>query len=104
MRRRPARKILSMKTVPVKVSWVPPEKGGRKAPPGGMGPYSTIARGPWDKPGESWSAVLWWDYEGARTGRMRFLVEEAPEEYLKAGTRCSLYEGPRKVADVEIGA
>jgi hypothetical protein len=35
-------------------------------------------------------------------GRVRFLVEEAPQERMHSGVRFQLYEGPTFVAEVEV--
>ena len=35
-------------------------------------------------------------------GRVRFLVDEAPMERLHAGVWFGLFEGPQKVADVQV--
>ena len=95
-----------MKTVPVTVSWVSAGDGGRSELPGGL-EYSTVSK--W--PGESsvWSVVLSFaeppSQGGHRTkGIVRFLVDNAPEGWLKPGEKFEIYEGRRKVADVQIDA
>jgi hypothetical protein len=34
--------------------------------------------------------------------QVRFLVDRAPQKWLERGARFELYEGPQKVADVEV--
>lgn len=94
-----------------KVFWVPHEAGGRVHLPAGL-KYSTIARWPnqtdedWKR--EGWSIVLDFDESPAKQGspsiaKVSFLSESGPKEWLKPGCTFELYEGPHKVADVEIG-
>ena len=97
-----------MKTASVKVFWVLQEKGGRELPRGLQ--YSTVSRWPgqtdeeWER--EAWSIVLKferspWEQGNPSTGKARFLACDAPD-WLEPGRKFELYEGSRKVADVEI--
>jgi len=38
----------------------------------------------------------------ASQARVGFLVDEAPQQRLHRGTRFGLYEGPQKVADIDV--
>jgi len=93
-----------MKTVSAKLQWVPPEKGGRQAPPLGSR-YSTVARfkqqqDTWYE--EAWSLVVEWselpDVSLVHHVNVRFLVENAPESLLVMGNSFELMEGARVVA------
>ena len=99
-----------MKTVSVNVFWVPAAQGGRSDLPKGL-QYSTVSKWP-DQPDDdwlraAWSIVLEFDRSPAEQGspssaRARFLVDEAPQDWLQPGRKFELYEGRRKVADVQI--
>jgi len=99
-----------MKTVSIKVFWVPSAQGGRSDLPKGF-QYSTVSKWP-DQTDEewlrsAWSVVLDFDRPPAEQGspssaRARFLADEAPEDWLQPGRKFELYEGRRKVADVQI--
>lgn len=92
-----------MKTVPATVFWVSPADGGRSNLPGGL-EYSTVSK--W--PGETsvWSVVLHFAEPPSQANPtkaiVRFLVDNAHEGWLKPGEKFEIYEGRRKVADVEI--
>jgi hypothetical protein len=93
--------------VSARVFWISPEQGGRSGLPMGL-QYSTISKWP-NQPdgGSAWSVVLEFDRSPAEQGspslaKARFLVEEAPQNWLQSGRKFELYEGPHKVADVEI--
>lgn len=88
-----------------KVFWVPPGQGGRADLPKGL-QYSTVSKWPEDSPGSAWSVVLEFDRSPAEQGsptpaRIRFLVDDAPDR-LKPGRTFEIYEGRRKVADVQV--
>jgi hypothetical protein len=86
--------------------WLTQEQGGRFAPP--LGPtYSSVARfsvqsdDEWMK--EAWRVVVIFisepDLERRHEVAIRFLVPEAPQDYLSPGSRFSLMEGMRAVAE-----
>lgn len=87
------------------IRWVPPERGGRKAPPAGP-VYTTVARFEDDRdrwPDEAWSVVVefvrpYGTGGGAAWAKVRFLADEAPADWLKPGARFELCEGRRVVA------
>ena len=96
------------KTVSATLKWVPPDEGGRQAPPSGSR-YSTVSRfeqqgKTWEN--EAWSLVVdWTESPGASlTHRVNvhFLVEGGPEDLLVKGNRFELLEGRRVVATGEI--
>jgi hypothetical protein len=87
-----------------RIAWLPPEQGGRGAPPAGPR-YSTPARfevawEAWAR-GQAWSLVL--DLVSHPIGltdwiaEVRFLVDEAPQELITEGARFELYEGKKCV-------
>ena len=90
------------------VHWTPVELGGRSEIFTGTW-YSTAARFPndprWRESG--WSVVI--EFETAPStqgnpsvGRARFLVDDAPHEWLVEGQSFEMYEGTRMTARVEI--
>ena len=91
------------KTVKALISWVPAVKGGRQQPPQGPS-YTTVVRFDEDKtwPALAWSLVV--DFNRSYAGgqytyaKIKFLVDEAPQELLHGGSRFQLYEGRRMVA------
>jgi hypothetical protein len=96
------------KSVQARVTWVPAALGGRSAPPA-AGRYSTVSR--FDDPRADWSHVAWSvvlelhgpaDGAGVSRADVRFLVPEAPHELLRPGARFDLYEGARRVAQVDV--
>lgn len=96
--------------VRVKVCWTPPEEGGRVFVPQ-VGRYSAVTQFPEDGPNQevAWSIVIDLDLpsppaagRGASFAHARFLFDTAPHERLKPGRTFDLFEGPRKVASVEV--
>jgi hypothetical protein len=91
------------------VTWIPAEAGGREFPPAGPR-YVTDARfreqseADWLR--ESWSIVLEFisplDEKNTQLANVRFLVPEAPIEWLYKSNRFSMYEGRKRTADCEI--
>lgn len=59
-------------------------------------------------PDGAWSVELHFDEPPPEQGspesraRVRFLVDDAPHERLHQGVVFGLYEGPQKVADIEV--
>jgi hypothetical protein len=96
-------------TTRAKVMWLSPSEGGRASLPDGTR-YVTISKFPDDGPrwpDGAWSVVLDFDQppslQGTPSlGRASFLVENAPQDRLRPGTRFDLHEGLRKVATVEL--
>src|SRR5262249_12313861 len=96
---------LDDRTVRADLQWLTREQGGRHAPP--IGPtYSTVAKfeaqgDDWLK--EAWSVVVTFTSQPNAERRhevaIRFLGREAPQEYLSLGSRFSLMEGARAVAE-----
>lgn len=92
-----------------RVMWLSPEEGGRNSLPDGLR-YVTIGRFPEEGPlwpDGAWSVVLDFSVPPSKQGNpslgaASFLMESAPSELLRAGQRFALYEGLRKVADVDI--
>ena len=91
------------KTVKALISWVPANKGGRRQPP--IGPsYKTCVRFDEDPswPDEAWTLVV--DFirsygDGQYLyAKVYFLMPDAPDKFLHAGSRFQLYEGRRLVA------
>lgn len=85
------------------IRWVPESKGGRRLVPGDAA-YSTVARFEDDErwPHEAWSLVVRVQrtYRDGRVtlAKVEFLVDQAPERLLGAGSRFELLEGTRRVA------
>lgn len=85
------------------VHWILESSGGRRAVPG-EGRYSTVARFEDDEtwPHVAWSVVIN-NIRSYRDGRLtyaevKFLVDEAPAELLRQGSRFELLEGKKRVA------
>ncbi|WP_068089096.1 hypothetical protein [Polycladidibacter stylochi] len=90
--------------VHVKVAWEP-----CKQEPPISGKYITPAHflNPDDKwPDEAWSVVLeFHKQEGAfnyHRGTARFLVQNAPSDWLKSGSIFEMFEGKKKTAKVTV--
>ena len=88
-----------MKHAVSRIRWLSPEEGGRSTlPPRG---YATVAlfEGH-DDVEEAWSLVVYPEEVRGREERVLvcFLVEDAPEEWLRAGSRFALTELARVVA------
>lgn len=92
-----------------RVNWIAKSEGGRVAPPTGD-EYVTVARFPEDGDRwreEAWSVVLRASPPPAEQGNptfgeVSFLVDEAPQHRLLPGRRFDLFEGGRRVAEVEV--
>jgi hypothetical protein len=91
------------------VRWIPKAAGGRISLPEGKR-YVTISRFPEEGPSwpdGAWSVVIAFMTPPAQQGNpsvgtASFLMETAPQARLEHGTHFELYEGLRKVADVEL--
>lgn len=89
------------------VTWIPPEQGGRSAPPSGPR-YISVAR--FDEDGENWQKAAWsvvLEFERNQglqrcLAEVRFLSQGGPIERLKSGRSFALFEGPKYVADVRL--
>jgi hypothetical protein len=93
-----------------KVYWTSPEDGGRDVPFAGTW-YSTEARFPQQSESNlqenGWSVVLEFttpptEQGNPSSGTARFLVEDAPEDWLYPGQVFGMHEGRRMTARVEI--
>ena len=101
----------SQTTRAARVFWTSAEVRGRSSPPATLR-YVGLSRFSADGPGwpdGAWSVELYFDVPppeqqdaGVSEARVRFLMEDAPTERLSVGQRFSLYEGPFRVADVEV--
>ncbi|MCG8711030.1 hypothetical protein JHU04_004373 [Brenneria sp. 4F2] len=93
----------------VKVKWFGENEGGRKSPPP-VGRYFSVARFPDDKgwQNSAWSVVLELSspeiIDGNKTssGRLEFMMDNAPQEKFEKCDFFEIYEGPRKVGLVYI--
>lgn len=94
---------------PVKIVWIPPEKGGRKSiPPEGK--YYSVSRFPddTDPQDNAWSVVFQLKNQENKAGKIisfglvDFLVDWAPREKFEKHDQFEIYEGFKKVADVII--
>ena len=91
------------------VSWLSADEGGRTELPDGHR-YVTVGKFPDDGlgwPDGAWSVVLEFDIPPSRQGSpslatASFLMDTAPHERLRPGSRFELYEGLRKVATVQL--
>ncbi len=92
------------------VHWLSPELRGRRDLPATLR-YVGISRFPEDGdewPDGAWSVELRFEQPPPEQGteasqaRVGFLVDEAPQQRLHRGTRFGLYEGPQKVADIDV--
>lgn len=93
------------------IQWLAPERRGRKELPPTLR-YVGLSRFPEDGacwPDGAWSIEVLFEEpppEQERSdrsrGTVRFLFDTAPAGRLFPGARFSLYEGPHKVADVEV--
>jgi hypothetical protein len=89
--------------MPARVRWLSAEEGGRAEPPGNA-PYSTVAkfrdqRADWSR--QAWSVMLAFT-SWPNMAIVSFLVPEAPHDLLATGVAFELYEGAKKVAEVEV--
>ena len=92
-----------------RVTWVPAGQGGRSRPPDTTR-YVTMAR--FDEDGQSWpdggwSVIVEFNsppgiHDDTSMGTVSFLMENAPQERLRQGARFALYEGLKKVAEVNL--
>ena len=85
-----------------RISWVRPEDGGRKTLPTSTTYYATTMLPNSDA---AWTVVLQFERplgirEYDSCCQFDFLVDDAPREELRKIARLTLYEGPRKVADL----
>ena len=93
-----------MKQAQATLRWLSPDEGGRSEPPTGPS-YSTVARFKEqrvDWTTEAWSLVVEFEVppnDRQMVASVRFLVEDAPEELLHAGSEFELLEGTRLVAE-----
>ena len=92
------------------VRWLPATVRGRRDLPATLR-YVGISRFPEDGdrwPDGAWSVELRFDEPPPEQGtqessaRVRFLVDEAPHNRLHRGAVFNLYEGPQRVADIEV--
>jgi hypothetical protein len=93
------------------VHWLHPKQRGREALPATLR-YVALSRFPEDEetwPDGAWSIEVRFDQPPPEQanghiveGQIRFLFDHAPQERLYRGARFSLYEGPQKVAEVEV--
>lgn len=93
------------------IHWLAPEQRGRKELPPTLR-YVALSRFPED--GDHWPDGAWsievlfeepppeQERSDQSRGAVRFLFDTAPADRLCPGARFSLYEGPQKVADVEV--
>jgi hypothetical protein len=95
----------------VRVHWEPPSIRGRhQLPPTRR--YVVLSRFPEDGPNWSdgqWSVEIFFTIPPPEQvdsrmseGKARFLVDGAPHDRLASGRWFSIYEGPQKVAEVEV--
>ncbi|CNC70083.1 hypothetical protein [Yersinia similis] len=92
---------------PVKIEWLPLDKGGRKSVPLG-GKYYAVARFPEDViwQNNAWSVVFELDKQEVEGeiiisyGTVDFLMDTAPKERMEKNCQFEIYEGPKKVASV----
>src|SRR5437868_3164528 len=91
-------------TKTARIVWLPPEQGGRQKPPQGTS-YSSPAHFDGsvdDSECGQWSLVV--ELLSRPPGstdwvaHVRFLVAEAPHDWLKEGAHFDLYEGRKRVA------
>jgi hypothetical protein len=86
------------------IRWIPAERGGRRQPPAPAGGYSTLSRFESDPrtSGIDWSLVIVdavpLGSDACVRATVRFLVPEAPHEWLRDGERFELLEGRKVVA------
>jgi hypothetical protein len=92
------------------VHWLPAQERGKREFPATLR-YVGISRFPEDGegwPDGAWSVELRFTEPPAEQrsdvceAQTRFLFETAPQERLHPGARFSLYEGPYRVAEVEV--
>lgn len=94
-----------------RVKWLGPALRGKRALPPvrryvGIGRF--LEDGPaW--PDGAWSVELFFEQPPPEQGsdveseaQVRFLVGDAPHNRMRAGSRFELFEGPTKVADIEV--
>lgn len=94
-----------------RIRWLSGQERGRKQLPPTLR-YVALSRFPEDGdawPDGAWSVEVRFDQpppeQGSgevSEGTVRFLFDTAPRERLHAGARFSLYEGPQKVAEVDV--
>jgi hypothetical protein len=94
-----------------KVWWASASERGQKALPPTLR-YVALSRFPEDGkqwPDGAWSVEVTFDEpppeqgsSDVSSGKVKFLFETAPLERMYPGARFSLYEGPHKVAEVQV--
>ncbi|WP_456310864.1 hypothetical protein [Serratia proteamaculans] len=92
---------------PVRIEWLPSDKGGRKSVPL-EGKYYSVSRFPEDETWQNnaWSVVFELNKQKAEGGiivsygTVDFLMHTAPKERMEKHDHFEIYEGPKKVADV----
>jgi hypothetical protein len=94
-----------------KVHWLSAADRGRRILPASL---MYIGIGRFEEDGPSWPDGAWSvvcrfseppaEQGSPSTGRVSFLVEHAPHERLVPGRRFDLYEGPTRIAAVELFA
>ena len=97
-----------MTTRTAKITWLTPDQGGRRAPPSGpqyIAPARFIVAADRSSYG-NWGLVVDLVSRPAASNdwiaKVRFLVGEAPHEWLADGTRFELYEGTKRVAQGNV--
>ena len=94
---------------PAKITWIPHRDGGRATTPQG-GKYFAVAQFDDDK---NWDCISWSvkfellppileDDISISYGKVDFLFDTAPKSRLISGNSFYVYEGPKKVAKIEL--
>lgn len=91
--------------VKASIHWLSEAEGGRKHLPTSLS-YTTIARFPYQKdwPANAWSIITEFSDPPGQDAlaQVRFLVEDAPRDWLTSGTTFELLEGSKVVAKVQV--
>lgn len=85
------------------IDWICYEKGGRKKPPKKGARYCPLIRIYNDADYEEWSIdFICPNFDSTNVIKFSFLVDTAPNHLLEKNIVYGIYEGSRKVAEIEI--
>jgi hypothetical protein len=97
--------VMEKTGVRASIHWLSEAEGGRKHLPTSLN-YSTVARFPQqqDWPNNAWSVVVEFGEPPKQDdlAQVRFLVDDAPRDWLTSGASFELLEGKKVVARVTI--
>jgi hypothetical protein len=97
--------VIEQRGIRASIHWLSEAEGGRKYLPTSLR-YSSVARFPQqrDWPANAWSVVTEFSEPPSQNAlaHVRFLVEDAPQDWLTPGATFELLEGSKVVATVQV--